>query len=105
MKYTIYDRPHVYNNYGPIFTDQPQLRNFYGLDNLPDSNTTSTKSQKTDPFFSNITVNFSPNIVREGEWEIIKYIKFPMDPKTGQQYILMVKSRVELATEKSHRKA
>ena len=34
--------------------------------------------------------NFSPNIVREvreGEWEIRKYIKFPMDPKTGQQYI------------------
>ena len=63
---------------------------FYGLDNLPDSNTTSTKSQTTDPFFSNITVNFSPNIVREvreGEWEIRKYIRFPMDPKTGQQYI------------------
>jgi hypothetical protein len=34
--------------------------------------------------------NFSPNIVREVrevEWEIRKYIKFPMDPKTGQKYI------------------
>ena len=79
--------PRLYKN--PRQYEKSKIQDFYRLNKPHDSETTSQKRKATDPFFSDITVTFSPSIireVREGEWEIRKLTKFPIDPKTGQKY-------------------